>query len=50
MPRGFEGQLADMIDERLLAACYDFGLKPGLCLEADNPGGNARYIGIELRK
>jgi len=48
LPPAIEGQLADLILDSCLAAPLDFGLSIEEAAEALNPGGSARYIGIQI--
>lgn len=50
LPGGLQGALAELICDHCLAALFDFGFAVKSAYEAKNPGGNARYFGIELVK
>jgi hypothetical protein len=49
VPPAIKGQLGEFILESCLAAPLTAGLIISRAAEARNPGGNARYIGMEIR-
>lgn len=49
-PIGMHRQLSDYSVSSCLSECYKYGWIPVSAHEALNPGGNARYIGIQLKK
>jgi hypothetical protein len=50
VPPAIKGQLGDFILENCLAAPLTAGLQIVRAAEAFNPGGNARYIGMQICK
>lgn len=48
LPFGLHCGLLGTVNERCLAACFRFGLRPRSAFEAPNPGGNARYLAVHL--
>lgn len=50
LPTAIQGQLADLVFEHCLAAPLVSGLSIERAAEALNPGGSARYVGLQICK
>ncbi|SRR5260221_4453864 len=50
VPNAIRGRLSEMVFEHCIAAPLAHGLTISECLEADNPGGSARYIGMKIAR
>lgn len=49
-PTGMHKQLTEDAVNACLSATYEYNWKVAEAFEAENPGGNARYIGVKLQK